>query len=34
VLETTTVADLAAGRLPKRIKTLAAEYEASEKQRY
>jgi Rrf2 family protein len=33
VLETTTVADLAAGRLPKRIKTLAAEYEESERQR-
>lgn len=33
VLETTTVADLAAGRLPKRIKTLAAEYEESERLR-
>ncbi len=33
VLETTTVADLAAGRLPKRIKTLAAEYEESQKTR-
>jgi len=34
VLETTTVADLAAGRLPKRIKTLAEEYEESERQRF
>jgi len=33
VLETTTVDDLAAGRLPKRIKTLAAQYEESERQR-
>jgi len=34
VLETTSVADLAEGRLPKRIKTLAAEYEESLKERY
>jgi Rrf2 family protein len=34
VLETTTVADLAAGRLPRRIKTLAAEYEESQRSRF
>src|SRR5438874_156010 len=33
VLETTTVADLAANRLPRRIKTLAAEYEESQRTR-
>ena len=33
VLETTTLADLASGRLPKRIQSLAAEYEASERTR-
>lgn len=33
VLETTTVADLASGKLPRRIQTLAAEYEEAERER-
>ena len=33
VLETTRLSDLAAGRLPKKIKTLAEEYEESERHR-
>lgn len=33
VLETTTVADLAAGRLPSRVRALAARYDASERTR-